>query len=139
MIGRLWRGWARPENADAYEQLLRGEVLPGIHRIGGHRGAYLLRREHDGRVEFVTLTLFDDLDAVRRFETVPESAMALLAGGANGALKTGDTDPGTTGRYDGVAMPANFRDYRYFGVARAEGRTRTLEAYDAVDRLADPG
>ena len=84
------------------------------------------------------LLLFDDLDAVRRFETVPESAMAVLAGGANGALKTGDADPGTTGSYDRVAVPANFRDYRYFGVARADGRTRTLEAYDAVDRLADP-
>ena len=85
MIGRLWRGWARPENADAYEQLLRGEVLPGIHRIGGHRGAYLLRRERDGRVEFVTLTLFDDLDAVRAFAgedygaaVVPPEARALL-------------------------------------------------------------
>jgi heme-degrading monooxygenase HmoA len=85
VIGRLWHGWARPENADAYEQLLRGEVLPGIHRIGGHRGAYLLRRDAGDRVEFVTLTLFDDLDAVRAFAgedyeaaVVPAEARALL-------------------------------------------------------------
>jgi hypothetical protein len=39
VIARLWHGWARPENADGYEDLLRSEVLPGIHRIGGHRGA----------------------------------------------------------------------------------------------------
>jgi heme-degrading monooxygenase HmoA len=85
VIGRLWRGWARLETADAYEQLLRGEVLPGIHRIPGHRGAYLLRREREGRVEFVTLTLFDDLDAVRAFAgedyeaaVVPPEARALL-------------------------------------------------------------
>ena len=37
MIGRLWHGWANPENADSYERLLRSEVLPGIHRIAGHR------------------------------------------------------------------------------------------------------
>jgi heme-degrading monooxygenase HmoA len=85
MIARLWHGWAKPENADGYEQLLRSEVLPGIHRIGGHRGAYLLRRERDGRVEFVTMTLFDDLDAVRAFAgddyeaaVVPPAARALL-------------------------------------------------------------
>jgi heme-degrading monooxygenase HmoA len=85
MIARLWHGWAKPENADGYEQLLRSEVLPGIHRIGGHRGAYLLRRERGGRVEFVTVTLFDDLDAVGAFAgddyeaaVVPPAARALL-------------------------------------------------------------
>jgi heme-degrading monooxygenase HmoA len=85
MIARLWHGWAKPENADGYEQLLRSEVLPGIHRIGGHRGAYLLRRERGGRVEFVTMTLFEDLDAVRAFAgddyeaaVVPPAARALL-------------------------------------------------------------
>ena len=85
MIARLWHGWAKPENADGYERLLRSEVLPGIHRIGGHRGAYLLRRERDGRIEFVTMTLFDDLDAVRAFAgddyeaaVVPPAAQALL-------------------------------------------------------------
>jgi heme-degrading monooxygenase HmoA len=85
MIARLWHGWAKPENADGYEELLRSEVLPGIHRLGGHRGAYLLRRERDGRVEFVTMTLFDDLDAVRAFAgedyeaaVVPPAARALL-------------------------------------------------------------
>jgi heme-degrading monooxygenase HmoA len=85
VIARLWHGWARPENADAYERLLRSEVLPGIQRIAGHRGAFLLRRERDGRVEFVTMTLFDDLDAVRAFAgddyelaVVPPAARALL-------------------------------------------------------------
>src|SRR5262249_41680020 len=67
MIGRLWHGWASPENADAYEQLLRSEVLPGIDRIEGYRGAQLLRRDTEDEVEFITLTLFDSLDDVRAF------------------------------------------------------------------------
>ena len=38
MISRLWHGWTTHENADAYETLLRNEVLPGIHRVGGFKG-----------------------------------------------------------------------------------------------------
>ncbi len=86
MIGRIWHGWTTPENADSYEQLLRAEVLPGIHRVEGYRGAYLLRRAAGDEVEFVTLTLFESLDAVRAFAgddyeaaVVPPPARALLA------------------------------------------------------------
>lgn len=86
MITRLWHGWTTLENADAYEKLLRSEVLPGIHRVPGYRGASLLRRAVDDGVEFVTLTRFNSLDAVRAFagekyETavVPPAARKLLA------------------------------------------------------------
>lgn len=73
-------------NADSYEALLRSEVFPGIHRIEGFHGAYLLRRGAGDEVEFVTLTLFDSLDAVRAFAgedyelaVVPPAARALLS------------------------------------------------------------
>ncbi|MCI0402402.1 MAG: antibiotic biosynthesis monooxygenase [Acidobacteria bacterium] len=65
MIGRLWHGWTTPANADAYEALLRREVLPGIGRIAGFKGVYLLRKDAKGEVEFVTL--WESLDAVRAF------------------------------------------------------------------------
>ena len=67
MIARLWHGWTTRENADAYEGLLRSEVLPGIHRIEGYKGAYLLRREAGGEIEFVTVTLWDSFEAIRAF------------------------------------------------------------------------
>ena len=86
MIARLWRGWTTVENADAYQDLLRTRILPGIHRVAGYRGAYLLRRDGDDGVEFVTLTFFDSLDAVRAFAgedyevaVVPPEARQLLA------------------------------------------------------------
>jgi len=73
------------ENAKKYEELLRGEVLPGIHRVEGYRGAWLLRREIPEGAEFVTLTIFDSMDAVRRFAgddvesaVVPEETRRLL-------------------------------------------------------------
>ena len=85
MIARLWHGWTTSDNADAYEELLRAEVLPGIHRVEGYRGAYLLRREADEGVEFATLTLWESMDAVRAFAgddyeraVVPPAARALL-------------------------------------------------------------
>jgi heme-degrading monooxygenase HmoA len=67
MIARLWHGWTLPENADAYEAMLRSHILPGIHRVEGYRGAYLLRRDLGREVEFITLTLFDSMIAVRAF------------------------------------------------------------------------
>jgi antibiotic biosynthesis monooxygenase (ABM) superfamily enzyme len=67
VISRVWHGWTKPENAAAYEALLRSEILPGIHRVPGFRGATLLRRSDGKEEEFVTITRFDDLDAVRAF------------------------------------------------------------------------
>ncbi|MGI8772085.1 MAG: antibiotic biosynthesis monooxygenase [Acidobacteriaceae bacterium] len=91
MITRIWHGYTTPANADAYESLLRSEILPGIHRIAGYQGAHLLRRTlprtgSADEVEFVTLTYFDSLDAVRAFAgedyeacVVPGEARALLS------------------------------------------------------------
>ena len=75
MIARLWKGWTTPEHADAYENLLRETVLPGLQQIAGYRGGYSLRQDGDEEVEFAVLNLFDSLDAVRAFSgpdyTVP--------------------------------------------------------------------
>ena len=86
MITRIWHGWTRRDNADAYEALVRSEILPGIYRVPGFRGGYLLRRDLGEEVEFVTVTLFDSLEAVRAFAgedyevaVVPPKARALLA------------------------------------------------------------
>jgi len=86
MIGRLWRGWTTRENAGAYQALLQMTVLPGIHRVRGYRGAFLLRRELDDEIEFTTLTLFQSLEAVRAFAgddyelaVIPPEARKLLA------------------------------------------------------------
>jgi heme-degrading monooxygenase HmoA len=87
MIGRIWTGWTTPQNADAYEALLRTRIFPGIvaRAIEGFRRIELLRRDAGEEVEFVTVMWFDTMAAVRafageRFETavVPEAARAVL-------------------------------------------------------------
>ena len=67
MSGRVWRGRANPDTADAYEAIFRSEVQHELQHVNGYRGAYLLRSDDADGVEFVTLTLFDSLDAVRGF------------------------------------------------------------------------
>ncbi len=65
MIARLWRGYTRPEHADAYESMLKPELLPGVSKVRGYKGSYLLRREVGDEVEFVTVMLWDSIEAVR--------------------------------------------------------------------------
>ena len=88
MVMRYWRGWTTPSNADAYERIVSQDVLPSIAARGvpGYQGAYLLRRDAGGEVEFATVMVFDSLDAVRAFggedyETayVPPAAREVLA------------------------------------------------------------
>ncbi len=67
MIGRLWHGWTKHENADRYEEIVRTKILPGFHRVAGDKGAYLLRKDGENETEFVALTLFENLEAVRAF------------------------------------------------------------------------
>jgi heme-degrading monooxygenase HmoA len=88
VISRIWHGQTSRENAAAYEELLRAEILPGIasRRIRGLQGAHLLRRDVAEGVEFVTILWFESLDAVREFagedyeaSVVPEKARRLLS------------------------------------------------------------
>ena len=67
MIARHWRGWTKHQNADAYETLLKTQVLPDLSRIAGYRGGYVLRSDTADEVEFVVINLFDSLEAVRDF------------------------------------------------------------------------
>jgi hypothetical protein len=87
MICRLWRGWTTPENADAYERVVRGEVIPDIEARGmpGFRHIDLMKREAGAEVEFQTLMWFDSLDAIMAFvgedyavSHVPDPARAVL-------------------------------------------------------------
>jgi antibiotic biosynthesis monooxygenase (ABM) superfamily enzyme len=69
MISRIWHGWTTPENADAYELLLKSEIFTGIsnRNIAGYRGIHLLRRDLGKEIEFITIMWFDSIDAVRSF------------------------------------------------------------------------
>jgi hypothetical protein len=85
MIARVWHGYTLPQHADAYEAMLKPELLPGVGKVKGYRGSYLLRRDLGSEVEFITVMLCNSIDDVRAvagpdFETavVPEERRKYL-------------------------------------------------------------
>jgi hypothetical protein len=60
--------------------------LPSFEQIKGYKGAYLFRDDREIETEFVALTLFGDLEAIRQFAgddygaaVMPPEARQLLA------------------------------------------------------------
>ena len=69
MIGRIWHGWTKAENAEKYERLLKEDIFPEIaaKEVVGYRGIQLLRRPLEKETEFITIMWFDSWDAVKEF------------------------------------------------------------------------
>jgi heme-degrading monooxygenase HmoA len=85
MVTRMWRGWTRSEDADRYDRHYRSEVMASLRQVPGFRGARLLRRTVGEETEFVSLTFFDDLEAVRSFAG-PDHETAVVAAEARQLL-----------------------------------------------------
>ena len=67
MIARVRKGWTKAENSDAYEKLLRDTVYPELKTIEGYIGGYILRHDNREESEFVTMNLFESIEAVKKF------------------------------------------------------------------------
>jgi heme-degrading monooxygenase HmoA len=67
MIVRTWRCQATAEQADTYAQYLTGTVFASLETIAGHRGAYLLRREVEGQIEFLAVSFWDSFEAIKEY------------------------------------------------------------------------
>ncbi len=119
MISRIWHGWTTHENADKFESLLRADVLPGIHRISGYTGAYLLRRDAaNSEVEFITMTQFTDINAVIEFAG-HDYERAVIGLGAGKLLTHYDV---RSAHYQTLLTPSDVRAL----AARTSGRHKVL-------------
>ena len=90
MIQRIWHGYTTPENAEAYEALLKTEIMPGIaaKQIPGYLGMQILRRvseENEEEIEFITIMNFTKLADIKGFvgedysvANLPEKALKVL-------------------------------------------------------------
>ncbi len=67
MIARIWRGAVRRRDGDAYAAYMRQTGVPGYAGTPGNRGVWMLRRDVGDRTEFLMFTLWDSLEAVKRF------------------------------------------------------------------------
>jgi heme-degrading monooxygenase HmoA len=90
MVIREWRGRADPARGDAYPAHFRDNVLPELRGLPGFVGAHLARRELGGRLEFVVLTRWRSLDAIRAFAGA-DIGKAVVEPGAIAALIDFDT------------------------------------------------
>jgi heme-degrading monooxygenase HmoA len=67
VIARTWRGWTRRADAEEYAAYIEDTGMRAYRETPGNRGAWMLRRDEGDRTEFVTLSYWDSLDAVRAF------------------------------------------------------------------------
>ena len=67
MIIRAWRGLAAAGRQEAYPEHFRRNVLPDLKAIDGFLGVQLLRRPTSNGVEFLVLTRWTSMDAIRAF------------------------------------------------------------------------
>jgi heme-degrading monooxygenase HmoA len=68
VIARMWRGWVRTERIVEYVDIVERTGMAGYRATPGNRGAQLLTRDlGGGRTELITLSWWDDLDAIRAF------------------------------------------------------------------------
>ncbi|GBD85621.1 hypothetical protein BMS3Abin02_02036 [bacterium BMS3Abin02] len=67
MIMRMWRGWTRPADREAYAEYILGSGIVEYKATPGNKGAYLVSRPDGDRVEFLTVSFWDSYDAIRAF------------------------------------------------------------------------
>ena len=68
MIARMWRGWVRTEDREAYAAYVEETGMAHYRRTPGNQGAHLLTRDlDDGRAEIVTLSFWDSRDVISGF------------------------------------------------------------------------
>ena len=67
MIARTWQGVVRLDDADVYADYIRETGFAEYVQTAANRGAWMLRRDKGDRTEFITLSLWDSVDAIRVF------------------------------------------------------------------------
>jgi heme-degrading monooxygenase HmoA len=66
-IARIWRGRTLQSKADEYEVYLNRSGISKIRATPGNLGAYMLRRTENGKAEFVVISLWESVEAIRKF------------------------------------------------------------------------
>lgn len=76
MIARVWYGRTRAEHADEYVELLRRTGFTSQRETEGNLGSMVLRRVGAEEAEFVMISFWTSIEAIRRFAGEdPETAV----------------------------------------------------------------
>lgn len=76
MIARIWQGKARPGMGEAYYEYLEKTGLKEYRATKGFRQGFVLTRKVGDATEYMLVTFWDNMEAVRRFAgPKPEKAV----------------------------------------------------------------
>lgn len=89
MILRMWKAQSTATGARDYIHHAKTKVFPKVRAIEGSRGGYLLSRTVEGGVELAVVTLWQSIDAIRRFAG-PEPDKAVIEPEARAVLTSFD-------------------------------------------------
>ncbi|MEE9582589.1 MAG: antibiotic biosynthesis monooxygenase [Acidimicrobiia bacterium] len=67
MITRIWRGWTRSEDTDAYADYILATGIAEYAATPGNLGAYLVSRPDGDRTEFLTISFWETKEAIAAF------------------------------------------------------------------------
>lgn len=67
MIVRIWHGRVPTEKAEDYRVFLNQRAIPDYQSVPGNLSVYILQQQSGDITHFVTMTFWEDIDAVRGF------------------------------------------------------------------------
>jgi len=67
MIARIWHGVTPAAKADEFLAYIRQTGEPAYRNTEGNCGVFILRRMENDRADFLLISLWDSLEAIRRF------------------------------------------------------------------------
>ena len=67
MLVRIWHGVTPAEKADEYFDYLNRTGIPDYRATPGNQGTFVFRRVTGERAHFLTISLWDSLESIKRF------------------------------------------------------------------------
>lgn len=67
MIVRMWHGRVPTEKAGRYREFLNRRAIPDYRSVPGNVSVHVLERAEGDVTHFVTMTIWESLDAIRGF------------------------------------------------------------------------
>ena len=67
MIARTWRGRTPEAKADEYLEYMEKTGLKNYRATSGNKGVFVFRRVAGGEAEFLLLTLWESMEAIKDF------------------------------------------------------------------------
>jgi heme-degrading monooxygenase HmoA len=89
MIVRTWVAYAKPGNARAYREHVKGSVLPQLRKLDGFLGLSVCEAARGDRVEVLVISRWASLDAIKSFAG-PKPERAVIDPGAKTVLSEFD-------------------------------------------------